>query len=166
MRRASFIVALVAASIIIPLTSSAYQPVQCATCGDNGSGGKYTAGCNGAQQSSSSGDTTSFSTTDDPNNNVTYVDMSVALSGPGNWNMGYNWQVVDNAGNTVGSGTVSPAPFNVPANGGSYTANTSFSVPRPPTGGAVFVNAAGVTDYGATVAGEGQTMNYGCNITF
>ncbi|HTD35249.1 MAG TPA: hypothetical protein VK665_16405 [Candidatus Elarobacter sp.] len=158
--------AVMAASIVMPVASSAYQPVQCATCGDNGSGGKFTAGCNGAENSSSSGDATSFETTDDPMDDVTGVSIDVGLSGPGNWNMGYNWQAVDNNGNTVGTGTISPPAFNVPADGGSYVAGYSFSVPRIPTGGSLFVNASGVSDYGATVSGEGQTMNVGCSITF
>jgi hypothetical protein len=166
MRKAVLLLAFMAASIIMPVASSAYQPVQCATCGDNGSGGKTTAGCNGAEQSSSSGDATSFSTTDDPLDGVMDVSIDVALSGPGNWNMGYNWQTVDNSGNTVGTGTLSPPAVNIPPNGGSYVAGYTFSIPRPPTGGSVFVNASGVTDYGAMVSGEGQTMNIGCTITF
>ena len=166
MRQAILMLAFMAASIVMPVASSAYQPPQCATCGDGGSGGKLTAGCNDLEKSSSSGDTTSFSTSDDPMDGLTDISIDVGLSGPGNWNMGYNWQAVDNAGNTVGTGTLSPPAFNVPADGSSYAAGYSFSIPEVPIGGSVFVSASGVSDYGAMVSGEGQTINYGCSITF
>lgn len=166
MRQAILMLAFMAACIVMPCASSAYQPPQCATCGDRGSGGKLTAGCNDVEKSSTSGDVSSFHTTDDEMDDITLVNMDVNLSGAGNWNMGYSWEVVDNSGNQLYSGTYSPPGISVPANGASYVASTSFSVPRVPVGGSVFVNAAGVSDYGAMSSGEGQTMNYGCGIVF
>lgn len=145
----------------------ASQPVTCGdSCGGGGGGTGYTPGCNGVAQDSSSGDMQTFDSSDDDDPDWSDVSMSYTVPDAGTWNVSYTWQTVDAYGDTVDSGQFSGDAFSVPNDGKSYRNNVSATLPRPPTGGALYINVYGINDLMQPLEGEGDTQNYDCQVTF